>query len=173
MTASSMLTALMLAVLTVSLASWGLERRRSWPNSGASGLPSSDSTQVAVDRSGEVRRTRDLPVTRDGQRAAAATVDEGALTTRLTGLTPARMLHDRDFFLSPRSQKKNLRGSLRASVRTVGDGEQACELTRRSGLIAAARRSQAGPSSTGGPRDPPTPRSGSGSGGGSVAQPAS
>jgi tetratricopeptide (TPR) repeat protein len=55
-------------------------------------------------------RTRDLPVTRDGQRAAAIAVAEDALPTRLTGLTPACMLHAREFL-----SLSVLRGSLRAS----------------------------------------------------------
>jgi hypothetical protein len=135
----------------VSLASWGLGRH---PGAGrtAARVACPVPTRLRLQSTAAARfgRTRDLPVTRDGQRAAAATVDEGALTTRLTGLTPARMLHDREFLLSPRSEKNPSEAALRASVGTVGDGEQACELTRRLGLDSRCVSSQAEPSSTGG-----------------------
>ena len=46
-----------------------------------------------------VGRTRGLAATRDGQRAAAAAVNKDALPTRLSALTPARMLRGLNSFL--------------------------------------------------------------------------
>jgi hypothetical protein len=96
-----------------------------------------------------LRRTRDLPATGDGQRAAAGTVDHGALPTPLSCANARTDAPVGEFLFPFLSRKKDFSRKPARERQAGGGGAKAVSCRAWLAVIAAARRSRAEPRSTG------------------------